>query len=231
MDRRWKILRAFPLSSLLLLLAVAAAFDAAANGRALPPGNLDRASGSVLRVVALAGLSAFATIEMAKRLTPLRPFVQRSLVESWMSKRASDGAWKEPDGLTLRYDVPIETLAAQIANAADVALCGDEHSALVLALTARSQVRARDDGTDEVLASQEVRAAIDDLQITVGGQWRWFVQANAVWLSGLYGVLLGARTAEASPSRTFFAVISAVVGGAIAWTLRDVTAGVERWSR
>jgi hypothetical protein len=78
-------------------------------------------------------------------------------------------------------------------------------------------------------ASQRVRPALDSLQIYADGRWRRSIQAASVLVALIAALLIQlSRTGE---SRWLFILSAALIGGPLAWTIRDVTAAVERWRR
>jgi hypothetical protein len=78
-------------------------------------------------------------------------------------------------------------------------------------------------------ASQRARATLDSLQVVVGERWRRSVQAASVLIAGLAGLLI--QLTQPSPSRWLYIMAAALIGGPLAWTIRDITAVIERWRR
>jgi hypothetical protein len=78
-------------------------------------------------------------------------------------------------------------------------------------------------------ASQQARATLDSIQVSVGGRWRRSIQAASVLLAAVAALLI--ELTQQSDSRWTFFIAGAIIGGPISWTIRDITAGVERWRR
>ena len=78
-------------------------------------------------------------------------------------------------------------------------------------------------------AAQRARTTLDSLQVAVGEHWRRSVQATAVLIAGIAGLLI--QLTQPSYNRWLFVLAAALIGGPIAWTIRDVTALIERWRR
>jgi len=160
------------------------------------------------------------------------------------------------------FNLPTEQLAAQISSAAEVALAaaGRRYVYFLAAVTGSSphavhaafdqsalaQLPERERGTADQGAfgvSQRVRAGIDQLQISLAERWRRFLQSAALWIAGIYGIVL---VPESSPtlvaesvqegavpgtSDSLFILAALVIGGLFAWVLRDLAAALERTRR
>ena len=63
--------------------------------------------------------------------------------------------------------------------------------------------------------SQRLRAALDQLQISIGERWRRYVQGTALWLSGAYGFSL-AYLLNVS-GRSVYVIDALVIGGFFSW--------------
>jgi hypothetical protein len=85
------------------------------------------------------------------------------------------------------------------------------------------------DDSQSFQAAQRARAAIDSLQVTVGERWRRLVQATAVLVAAFAGLLI--QLAQPSDSRWIYIMAAALIGGPLAWTIRDLAAAIERWRR
>jgi hypothetical protein len=77
--------------------------------------------------------------------------------------------------------------------------------------------------------AQRARASIDSLQLSVGERWRRAVQASAVFVAALAGLLI--QLAHPSDSRWLYILAATLIGGPLAWTIRDLAAAIERWRR
>jgi hypothetical protein len=144
------------------------------------------------------------------------------------------------------FNLPTEQLAAQISAAADVAVA-THRLGLLSGLTRlppdaileRINASTRGDrhpGYDPGFElSQQIRAGIDQLQISLSERWRRLLQGAALWISGLYGIALAGSLPEASgqatvqpTSRSLYVFSALVIGGLVAWTIRDLTAAIAR---
>lgn len=85
-------------------------------------------------------------------------------------------------------------------------------------------------------AESRGRASVDLLQISIGNRWRVFVSGFALGLSGLFGLFLNHgllldQRSNSGAGPIVVAFISIFAGGFLAWFIRDVSAGIERWRR
>jgi hypothetical protein len=85
------------------------------------------------------------------------------------------------------------------------------------------------DNSQSFRAAQRARAAIDSLQVAVGERWRRLVQATAVLVAAFAGLLI--QLAQPSDNRWLYIMAAALIGGPLAWTIRDLAAAIERWRR
>jgi hypothetical protein len=131
------------------------------------------------------------------------------------------------------FDLPIGQLVAQISAAIDTGFADpNRYQALLSVLVGESfltERRANVSGSDRMRESQQIRTAIDQLQISVGERWRRYVQGTALWLSGLYGFALAFLLNI--PGRSVYVLSALFIGGLFSWIARDVASGVERWRR
>ncbi|MCX5061399.1 hypothetical protein OOK12_31050 [Streptomyces sp. NBC_00452] len=208
----------------------------------------------------LCGAACAATIEVAKRIFRLRGIYQRRQVNRWMAQRTPEISQKACDDLsalmggtdrsTYATDLPIEQLVAQISTAVDIALTRPSRYRFLLACLAgdKNLSKLLNDGggspTDDegaadgegataamsVYYMQRVQAGVDQLQVSVGERWRHYVQATAVWVSGAYGVALSSA-GSSWDARPRYIIAALIIGGPLAWILRDITAVIERWRR
>jgi hypothetical protein len=84
---------------------------------------------------------------------------------------------------------------------------------------------------DEFEDAQRTRAGIDQLHISLAERWRRYIQGAAVWVSGAYGIALTHAAHLASKSEPHYVLGALLLGGFFAWTIRDVTAVIERLRR
>lgn len=144
------------------------------------------------------------------------------------------------------FDLPIDQLVAQVSSAVDIALADPARYQLLLgamsgapraasaaspatAGTAASLRGTEESADSEFRRSQRVRSGLDQLQISVGGRWRRYVQGTALWLSGLYGILLVFLTRAPSSARPEYIIGALLIGGVLSWVARDIAAVIERW--
>jgi hypothetical protein len=137
------------------------------------------------------------------------------------------------------FNLPIEQVAGQVRSAADLAIVNPRgYGYLLVALAGTYDIETGPEGSDadaessvELQLAHAVNSGVDALQIAVGEGWRRYVRSTAVLVSGLLGLAL-ARFADLDPSAIGAYVLAALLlGGFLAWFLRDVTAVVERWRR
>jgi hypothetical protein len=88
---------------------------------------------------------------------------------------------------------------------------------------------ADSDDSGSFQAAQRARASIDSLQLAVGERWRRSVQATSVLVAGLAGLLI--QLAQPSENRWLYIMAATLIGGPLAWTIRDLSAAIERWRR
>ena len=93
----------------------------------------------------------------------------------------------------------------------------------------RTPSRDSKDADRSFQAGQRARSAIDSLQLGVGERWRRSVQAASVIGAALAGLLI--QLARPSETRWLYVMAAALIGGPLAWTIRDLTAAIERWRR
>jgi hypothetical protein len=193
------------------------------------------------------GLASFATIEAVKRLTGIRALYHERETKRWIERRAVRRNGEEPDPFWMLlsvmgvsddrspgdrkrvFDLPAEQLAAQLSGAAEIAVATpDAYGPLVAAFAAGYGPTSRG-GAYEL--AQRVRAGVDQLQISLSERWRRYVQGAALWLAGLYGILLTRVVDVARDAEATYILAALVVGGPLAWLIRDATAAVERLRR
>ncbi len=130
------------------------------------------------------------------------------------------------------FDLPMEQLAGQIGEAVELMLKQPTSlPSLARIMTGRPADQIVDsDLVVDRRATQQARAALDNLQITIGRRWRRYVAGNALWLSGLVGLGLMQFSDEVRDSRLAGAV-ALFVGGFLSWVIRDAAVAVERARR
>jgi hypothetical protein len=141
------------------------------------------------------------------------------------------------------FNLPTEQLAAQVSAAADVALTTkkESYAALLDALVGPLRVDESEAKKDprlspedeEMVFAQRVRAGVDQLQISLGERWRTYIQGAALWIAGVYGIVLihassGSAEDRAEPR---FVLAALLLGGPLTWLIRDITAVIERARR
>ena len=240
-----------------VLIAAVAAFGILQLARRSHPATLPSAAGTAghaFVVLLAAGFASMATIQVAKSLLGLRGVYQQRQIQLWFSRPSlSDDGGRNYRGYeelraALRlgqksrgiFDLPIEQLSAQISIAADFASTMPlEFSHFLADLTAGSGTLAasRKSGnephagtgdTAQIELHYYVRAGVDQLQATVGYRWRNYVRATAMWLSGLFGIVIVEASRVPPRERGLDILAALVIGGFISWFTRDITAAVER---
>lgn len=227
---------------LILGLVYYVVFAGLQDGFRLEHGSVSSQVQDVLWFSLLCGAASAATIEIAKRLTSIRGRYQERTTINWLEARGLQDPDLLGEALTrhgrradvLRtFNLPSEQLAGQIAAVLETAvLAPSSDSTYEPLLTAfagapRPEVTSPDD-TKEVEFLQALRTGVDQLQITLRDSWRRYVQGAAIWISGLCGLGL-VYTPHFTPAERARDVLAALVlGGTIAWILRDLTAFVER---
>ncbi|MGH6741484.1 MAG: hypothetical protein ACREDY_21075 [Bradyrhizobium sp.] len=184
----------------------------------------------VFTVLLTAGFASMATIQVAKSQFGLRGLFQRRQLQRWFG---DDGFQALREALSLSkkseisiFDLPIEQLAAQISAAAEFVLTEPDGDDLFLyALTHPASPGVADDTLSQ---HYRLRAAIDQLQATVGYRWRNYVRSTAMWLSGLYGLAIVESSQVAGFERGLDILASLLVGGFVSWLARDIVAAIER---
>jgi hypothetical protein len=141
---------------------------------------------------------------------------------------------------TLRdvFNLPPDQLVAQIASAVDGAIASpDRYGSVlqaVLGYTPRSLPHSPSSKVEapalafDPADTQALRAALDTLQTELTARWRRTVQAAALWVAGAYGIVasFAGGLDGANQARYLFAAL--ILGGPIAWVIRDLTATLER---
>jgi hypothetical protein len=135
------------------------------------------------------------------------------------------------------FDLPPERLVAQISTSIDVALFEPSRYASLLWAVAGITPRPPDlpaNQDTELIGSREaqvLRLSLDDLQTMLTQRWRGIVQGSAVWIAGLYGVLASFAGGLSGANQARYLLAALVLGGPIAWAVRDVTAVLTRLRR
>jgi hypothetical protein len=155
-----------------------------------------------------------------------------------------DAMGVEQDSVTRTFNLPNEQLAALVSSAADLTLNSGQgvHFAAALARMTPDDVytasramrtRARDDDQTYPVAvvAQRIRSGVDQLQISLGERWRRYVQSAALWVAGAYGIALVHGRGFRAVDDGHLVLASVIIGGPLAWVLRDLTAVVERSRR
>lgn len=83
----------------------------------------------------------------------------------------------------------------------------------------------------DYLLSQSVRAGVDQLQIALGESWRRTLQGAALWIAGAFGLLFSTASKADDGAETRYVLAAVLLGGTIAWIVRDLVAVVERARR
>ena len=210
----------------------------------------------------LCGVSAFATIEIIKRLTSIRGRIQLALASEWLRSRTSAGdayelpsaalldelrdavgasgsEWRGWKDLERIFNLQTEQAVAQVSRAGDRALADPKRFQLLLMGLMQDAPRPRSVSKDErdqeredaFHDAQRVAAGVDQLQIVLGEHWRRLVQGTAVWMSGAYGLGFAWAVGAAESSLLYYELGALLIGGMLAWVVRDLYAVIERLRR
>jgi hypothetical protein len=239
------------------VLAYIAAAAATGHGFRFSRGSVSAQVGDVLSFAFLCGLCSFATVEIVKRLTPIRALYHRSSIAAWFTTRSNAAAFEQlrwalglaeedsrPDDGTKAgrpgffgvsdeerrvFGLPAEQLIAQISSAADLVLLSDaEDKAELIEGLAGARIEASQAPEDLTRQAQQVRIGIDQLQITLATRWRRHLWGAAVALSGLYGIGLVYASHARRGDQARHVLAALLIGGLIAGVARDLLAIVER---
>ena len=224
-----------------------------------------------LKLSAVTGFAAMATLEMMKRLFHLRGwFFFRRVPGSEFLRSARPlrpGEKGDPGGKgesaevsrrggVSRFDLPLEQLMAQLGYATDQAL--DRLFPARLPVTAPSQAasaeapdagdRVRSDSpdykllaglvgetslskakSDPTMLRLETQAALDDLQVSVGNAWRWWLRLISSMLAALFALVALIYVPVPPGSKIAALAGSFLLGGFFAGFFRDLAAIVERF--
>jgi len=88
-----------------------------------------------------------------------------------------------------------------------------------------------DERAAEFQLAQRIRLGVDRLQISLTDQWRRTVQGAALWIAGLYGIGLVHAAGHPEEAEASYVLAALLLGGPIAWIVRDFAALVERARR
>jgi len=67
------------------------------------------------------------------------------------------------------------------------------------------------------------------MQVRVASVWRRYIQLGSTTIAGLTALLI--ELAQPGPGRPLYILAGVLVGGPLSWTIRDITAVVERGRR
>lgn len=173
----------------------------------------------------------------------------------WVTNR--DGGVDVARGLTRSadvvelFDIPIEQLAAQFAQVSGYVLHGhegsgevDDYGALSTVLVGRGVMERimEEDGWSNRTkygavepvspgafeeANFRAQQSVDHFQIVIGRRWRRLLTLCSLVLSGVLGFVLAVPLLDSGT--VLVTMMSLFVGGLVAWTTRDLTAGIARW--
>ncbi len=150
------------------------------------------------------------------------------------------------------FNLPNEQLAALVSGAADAALASGRQLEGVAALGGLDQaevefaskaMRATDEKeaqmaegmaekpVDPTFVAQRVRAGVDQLQISLGERWRRYLQTGTLWIAGAWGIAFATAGERSAAAEGRLIVAAVILGGPLAWTLRDLAALIERARR
>ena len=188
----------------------------------------------LLQFSVLCGAAAFASVEVIKRLTPVRAAVQRRLATEWLGRGGSEDPRQDLRVLQAAvgreaFALPAGNLTGTLADEADRQMVISPSGRLLGVLSERkyqqdSVPSALGDAAYEQVLAAQVERSVASLHVYIDHHWRVAVQATAFFLSAAYGVLFSS-SAEVEAS---LLLSSLVLGGPIAWELRDLTKQLER---
>lgn len=131
------------------------------------------------------------------------------------------------------FNLPAEQYVAQVGAVVDNLMIAGRSSDLVKVATFGSggPAGATDgDAARQRSVSAQLVLSLDELQTRLAAGWQYRVRLSAALISGCIGTL-----ALALPNSTYistwYALASLVVGGPVAWLMRDLVAVVERARR
>jgi hypothetical protein len=230
-------------SALIVAVVVIAVIDA--TGGITLEGEAGTAIRDLLWFALLCGLASSATIEILKRVFSLRGLYQMRQTEVWLADRAKGGT--EPfdqllDVMGLKpgpeavrvFNLPTEQLIAQIGVATDVLLARqnpDEPLNPLIVALAGQHASARGEGSDTTALAQSIEVGVDHLQISLSERWRGYVQSAALWIAGAYGIALVETADISEDADSLYMLAALLIGGMIAWSVRDLAAVLERARR
>ena len=84
------------------------------------------------------------------------------------------------------------------------------------------------DDEAEFELARAARTGTDQLQIALGEQWGRAVQGAAVWVSGIWGIVLVEVTHFGAADRPAYVLAALLVGGPLSWMFHDLAAALER---
>jgi hypothetical protein len=202
----------------------------------------------MLSVGLLCGATAFATMEILKRVFGLRGRYQQRQTRIWLRGSVAydqllDAMGADRASAQHTFNLPMEQLAALVSAAADVALRSGRHQQLVVSLSrldpeenpslywggdTGDSPEARDASAE---LAQRVRAGVDQLQISLGERWRRYVQSAVLWIAGAYGIAFFGEGQGLPGGEGQFVLAAMILGGPVAWILKDLAAVIERARR
>lgn len=238
---------ALPIVAIIAYVVVRAVDD---DGLRLVHGSVSKEARDLLWFALICGLASYATIETAKRIARSRGHFQRWQTRRWMDRRerrsGGDGdayddllrAWGVSEGEALRiFDLSTEQLAAQIGSAVDVALTAQgAYPGLIECFAGLARPVPGDDSDaspgdrerlDDFKLAQRMRLGVDQLHIALADRWRRTVQGAALWIAGFYGIAVAHAVDQPSSAEPRYVLAALLIGGPIAWLVRDASALLE----
>jgi hypothetical protein len=169
----------------------------------------------------LCAVATYAVIETAKRLLPVRQWVLFGFTEWRRAESRMLTAALGPETL----NAPVEVVVAQIASALE-----DPTNPLIpeaLAGFAPELVQAwRADGPNSAARSQ-----LDRIQINLGARWRRAVHTSSFVIAAAVASAGALSLHVNSDDVLRLITLGTIVGAPGSWTVRDLTAIVERFRR
>jgi hypothetical protein len=229
-----------------LIIAVVVYAAADATGGITLGGDAGEAIRDLLWFALLCGLASSATIELLKRVFSLRGLYQKRQTEVWLANRAGWGSepfhhllavmgLKRWSDAVRVFNLPTEQLIAQISAATDVLLARQSAkepvNPLIDAFAGKHGPPPENERDLTMFLAQDIEVGIDHLQISLSERWRGYVQSAALWIAGAYGIALEQTADVAKGAGALYVLAALLIGGMIAWSVRDLAAVLERARR
>ena len=193
------------------------------------------------------GVGGMAVVQVWKNIGRARGSFHMERLEK-LASELCDNVSVERD--TASFDFPLEQLMAQLATEVEQALLhplkseslltqvGGESAKAALSILKKLQENkdnntSHDNNPDYIealtLLRQAAEQGLDNLQNTIGNEWRFRVRLLAMIVAGLIGIAVLLLSDTGPAVKISVAITTVVWGGFFAWLVRDIAAGIERW--